>query len=92
MKKRKVGDVIITRDLRAQRARDGKWFWFWIVVPEGMSDPEALETQELHGPFASEAECKENRHATLLGPGCQITDCGEWNPAWGDIRDLGRRQ
>jgi hypothetical protein len=91
-KKYKVGAVIVTQGIKALRVHDNKLVWFWFVVPPGMSKEEALEeaigTPLLHGPFDSKTECDRNRNITMLGPDCTVTDCAEWDPSWGDIRDF----
>jgi hypothetical protein len=36
----------------------------------------------LYGPFKTHAEVRENECLTLLGPHAQVSEGGEWDPAW----------
>jgi hypothetical protein len=39
---------------------DGTIGIYWVVVPEGMTKEQAVETQEWHGPFKTDDEAREN--------------------------------
>ena len=55
---------------------------YWFVRPDGMDTHEAAETQELHGPFTTEAEVRESQRVTLLGSQCKVIEGGMWDDAW----------
>jgi hypothetical protein len=76
-----VGDTIFTTTISAV-LRDGTTALYWVVVPEGMTDEQAAETQEWHGPFKTNAEVSEDQRLVLLGPDCKVTEGGQWAPAW----------
>ena len=78
---RKVGEVIRATTIRAAM-RDGTTALYWIVVPEGMTNEQAAETQEWHGPFKTDAEVLKSQRAVLLPPGCKVIHGGKWDPAW----------
>jgi hypothetical protein len=80
-RKLKVGDVIYATTIRAV-LNDGSTAFYWIEVPEGMTNEEAAETQELHGPFKTEAEAEKDQRLVLLGPQCKAVKGGMWDPAW----------
>jgi len=86
-RKLKVGSVIHTATIAAvlsdgTSALEGTTALFWIEVPEGMTNEQAAETQEWHGLFKTDAELKEHQRVTLLGPQCEVTEGGMWDPAW----------
>jgi Protein of unknown function (DUF3102) len=60
----------------------GRVSHFWFVLPNGMSREQAVETQELHGPFKTEAEALEDQELVLFGKDCKIEAGGMWDPAW----------
>ena len=80
-RKWKVGDVVCTTTINAVM-RDGSTALFWIEVPEGMTNEHAAETQEWHGPFKTHEEVAENQRLVLLGPQCEVTHGGMWDPNW----------
>jgi len=81
-KQLKVGDVIWTAHFMTI-APDGSQAYYWVRKSNGnMSDQEALETQEWHGPFKSEQEAEKDEHNVLLGKQCKVTEGGMWDPAW----------
>jgi predicted DNA-binding transcriptional regulator AlpA len=41
---------------------------YWLEVPEGMTDDEAVATQEWHGPYKNDPEAAEDFFAVVLGP------------------------
>jgi hypothetical protein len=43
---------------------------------------QAWETQERRGLFATDAGVVEDQRLTLLGPQCEVTEGGVWDPAW----------
>jgi hypothetical protein len=47
---------------------------YWFVVPEGMSAEDAFQSQEHHGPFATDDEVNESQRIVLLGPLCRVTE------------------
>ena len=59
---------------------------YWCVVPEGMTEEEAFNkawnTPEVHGPFETEAQVKEDQRITLVGPQGKVVEGGMWDPAW----------
>ena len=61
---------------------DGAQHRYWCIVPHGMSNEQAFETQELHGPFTTDAEVHEDERRTLLGPQGKVIEAGMWDPAW----------
>jgi hypothetical protein len=78
--KHKVGQV--TRATTIGILQDDSVVFYWIVVPEGMTNEQAAETQEWHGPFRTEAEAEEDQRVTLFGPQSEIREGGMWDPAW----------
>jgi hypothetical protein len=77
----KVGDIIETTTIRVVHPDGTRWL-YWIVVPEGMTNQHAAETQEWHGPFKTDAEVTEDQRITLLGPQGKLKHGGNWDPAW----------
>jgi hypothetical protein len=55
---------------------------YWVVVPDGMTETEAWDTQERHGPFKTDADVAENQRLTLLGSQCKVIEGGMWDDAW----------
>jgi hypothetical protein len=45
---------------------------YWFLVPESMTREEAFESQDHHGPFATEADAAENQRVVLLGEQCMV--------------------
>jgi hypothetical protein len=45
---------------------------YWFLVPESMTRGEAFESQDHHGPFATEAEAAENQRLVILGGQCMV--------------------
>jgi hypothetical protein len=78
--KMQVGTVIHTATATVVTL-DGEVQLYWFVVPDGMTNEEAFTTQELHGPFATDAEARADGRVVLL-PNCKITEGGMWDPAW----------
>jgi hypothetical protein len=35
-----------------------------------------------HGPFSSKKDADEDARITVLGPDCEVTEEGMWDPAW----------
>jgi hypothetical protein len=63
--------------------RNGKERFYWFEIPEGYGEkPLPPPGATLHGPFKTEAELHHHEELTLLGPDCQVTDGGMWDPAW----------
>jgi len=80
-RKHKIGTVIYSTMIQASM-KDGSTAFYWIEVPGGMTDQQAAETQEWHGPFKTEAEADEDFHVKVLGKEYEIEDGGMWDPAW----------
>jgi hypothetical protein len=72
-KQRRAGNRI---DCHLALDTEGR-FW-WADAPPGV-DP---RTRPLHGPFRSEAEAEEDFRVTVLGPQCEVTEGGTWDPKW----------
>ena len=79
-RKLKVGDRVETAMMRVLHPHG--WFFYWIVVPPGMSNEEAAWTQNPNGPFKTEQEAEEHMNANVFDPQCKITHGGMWDPAW----------
>jgi hypothetical protein len=62
--------------------KKGKKRLYWFEIPEGYRDPLPPPGAILHGPFETEAELHNHEELTLLGPDCEVTDGGMWDPAW----------
>jgi hypothetical protein len=80
-RKFEAGTMIRMTTLQATM-KDGSTAYYWIEVPEGMTDEQAAETQKWHGPFKTDAEAEENFRVVVLGPQCEVTDGGMWDPNW----------
>jgi hypothetical protein len=80
-RKWRVGDVINATTIRAVH-KDGTTALYWVEVPVGMTNEEAANSQEWHGPFATKEEVCADQRATLLPPDCKVTEGGMWDPAW----------
>jgi hypothetical protein len=78
VRRRKVGDRI---EVRIGRDHLGHWFWFEAPAGYRPGDLPPPGT-EIHGPFATEAECNESQRLVLFGPQCECIEGGAWNPAW----------
>jgi hypothetical protein len=81
-RKWKVDDAVHVQTIMAV-SDDGQQHYYWFECPanfrlEDGIPPDAM----LHGPFNTEAEVKANQHLVLLGPGCEVTEGGHWDPAW----------
>jgi hypothetical protein len=73
-----VGMVFMTHSFRCS---DGMQYWF--EQPEGRTWEDGVpEGVDIHGPFTTEAEVEQNQRLVLLGPECEITHGGMWDPAW----------
>jgi len=59
-----------------------KYYW-WANEKDNLSPQEIVETTGLHGPFDTEAEALEAARIAVIGPDCELTEGGMWNPAWG---------
>ena len=68
--------VAITNGPRQQ------FYWFATEQIKEWTLQEIIDTQELHGPFDTEAEADEAARIAILGPDCEVTEGGMWNPAW----------
>ena len=55
-------------------------FYWWADENEDPSPEQVMEN--LHGPFDTEAEAKEASRIAVLGPNCEVTEGGTWDPAW----------
>lgn len=76
----KVGTVIYTEEFRD--TRDGLIYWF--KKPDGFSWEDGVPSDvKIHGPFKTDAEVTESQRLVLLGPQCEVTEGGYWDPAWG---------
>ena len=69
--------------IHTQSLRDASGQHYWFVIPEGWKREDGLpDGVELHGPFKTAAEADENQRLVLLGPQCEVTEGGMWDPAW----------
>jgi hypothetical protein len=73
----RLGVPIHTRIARVRLGPQTTYFWWASENPH--PNPEELE---LHGPFESEAEADEAARIAVVGPDCEITEGGTWEPAW----------
>jgi hypothetical protein len=62
--------------------KDGSTAFYWIEVPEGMTNEQAAKTQKWHGPFKTDDDAEEDFRVVVLGPKCEVEDGGMWDPAW----------
>jgi hypothetical protein len=92
--KLEVGTTIKTQTVTVV-STTGEEQLYWFEVPEGFSpeDDERLRSWiqglyadgpgvRLYGPFKTHAEVRENERLTLLGPHDQVSEGGQWDPAW----------
>ena len=90
----KAGEVFKCHTIGV-RLTTGEQLLYWFREPDGFSDDDAQHLQdwilgrhadgpgvELHGPFKTDAEVAESQRLTLLGPQCEVTEGGMWDPAW----------
>ena len=61
---------------------DAKRLLDWIYRRHANVPGVELHSVELHGPFKTDAEVAESQRLTLLGPQCEVTEGGMWDPAW----------
>jgi hypothetical protein len=81
-RKFRAGTMIRMTILQAAM-KDGSTAYYWIEVPEGMTNEQAAETQKWHGPFKTDAEADEDFCAVVLGAQSkEVIDGGMWDPAW----------
>jgi hypothetical protein len=90
---RKLGDVIHTTTI-GLTDNIGRVHLYWFESTNfSPDDLEALKDHcvahqrpppgvTMHGPFATEAEVNEHQRLTLLGPQCEVTEGGAWDPKW----------
>jgi hypothetical protein len=81
----KLGEKILTTTF-AITPEDGVQRFFWFLQPDGMTQQQAFETQEIHGPFKTEEEADEDLRVTIMGPQCKVTYGGQWDPAWDKLQ------
>jgi hypothetical protein len=55
---------------------------FWFIQPDGMTTEQAFESQTIHGPFQTKEQAEEDQRVTIMGPQCEVTLGGQWDPAW----------
>jgi len=60
---------------------DGLEGHYWFIQPEGMTFEQAWDGEH-QGPFATEAESRENQRLMLLGEQCKVQYGGMWDPNW----------
>ena len=80
----KVGDFIEMNIIEVTFTNRKRAF-YWIVVPDGMTDEEAWNTQQRHGPFKTYTEADENFRNMMLGD-VPVVDAGMWDPAWDKLQ------
>jgi hypothetical protein len=73
---RGIGTVVATETFRNRIT--GQFYWF--ETPEGWTQADGLPDVEIFGPFSSEAEANESQRLVLLGPQCEVTEGGKWDP------------
>jgi hypothetical protein len=80
-RKMEVGEMI-----KAQAFRVGGML-YWFEVPEGFVQEDGLPSDvEIFGPFKTDAEVDESMRLVLLGPQCEVTEGGMWDPAWDTLQ------
>jgi hypothetical protein len=79
-RKREVGTMIYMTTLQANM-KDGSTAYYWIEVPEGMTNEQAAETQEWHGPFRTDEEAEEHFRVVICGD-IPVIDGGILHPDW----------
>jgi hypothetical protein len=67
-RKLQVGTEVRSRIIQPVM-KDGRTVYYWIEVPEGMTNEEAAKTQEWCGPFKTVAEADEDFSVVVFGPG-----------------------
>jgi hypothetical protein len=73
-----VGMVIKTQGFIAD---DGMHYWF--EPPNNWTQDDGLpDGADIYGPFTTATEVEENQRRVLLGPECEVTHGGMWDPAW----------
>jgi hypothetical protein len=76
-----AADVLCTTTMTVTRA-SGRIEHYWIEVPHGMTNQEAADSQEWHGPFGTEDEAYEASTDFLLEQeGYKLVAIDQWNPA-----------
>jgi hypothetical protein len=81
-RKRKVGDVIFTQTILAASAA-GQQHYYWFECPANFRPEDGIPPNAvLHGPFNTQAQVKANERLVLLGEQCEVTEGGDWDPAW----------
>jgi hypothetical protein len=69
--------------IKAQVFKDTRGLFYWFEEPEGFAREDGLPRDvQVHGPFKTEAEVEESQRFVLLGPQCEVTEGGMWDPAW----------
>ena len=58
------------------------FYWFASEQNKDWTLDEVLATQELHGPFDTEAAARAAAHTAILGNDCKVIEGGVWDPAW----------
>jgi hypothetical protein len=56
--------------------------FYWWADEDGNLSPEQIMETGLRGPFDTEAEAEEAARIAVVGPDCEMTEGGMWNPAW----------
>jgi hypothetical protein len=73
-----VGMILKTQSVRGS---DGMHYWF--EPPDGWTQQAGWpDGTDIHGPFRTATEVEENQRSVLLGPDCEVTNGGMWDPAW----------
>jgi len=73
------------KDKTADRGSDGMHYWF--EPPEGWTREAGVpDGVDIHGPFTTVAEVEKNQQLVLLGPECEVTEGGMWDPAWDRLK------
>jgi hypothetical protein len=59
------------------------FYWFASEDPDpSMTAEEVLATQEIHGPFDTQAEADADARIAIVGENCVVKKCGMWDSAW----------
>jgi hypothetical protein len=61
---------------------DGPQTKFYWWASENIDPSEQEIEQNLHGPFDTAAEAEKAARIACVGPDCELTAGGRWDPAW----------
>lgn len=67
------------------KMKDGSTSFYWVDVPEGMTDEQAAATQKWHGPFPTDAAAEKDYQIVVLGTH-EVIDGGVMHPDWDSLQ------